>query len=185
MRTPVFIALIVLWIAWFLPFALRRKSKSGPRPAATARISILGMVLQGAANAVVWSSRYYWTHPLEVWRVLAAVALVTVALLLVWSALPALGKQWRLQAGVYEDHELVQSGPYRFVRHPIYASMLAMLLAAGLLLASPTGRAVALVLMIAGIEIRVRAEDRLLAGRFGDRFAEYRARVPAYLPFIR
>lgn len=185
MRTPIFIALIVFWIAWFLPFVLRRRAGSSGRRAEIARISLAGIVFQGAAYAMVWSSRYYWTHPLEVWRVLAAAGFGTVGLYLVWSALPALGKQWRLQAGVYEDHELVRSGPYRFVRHPIYASMLAMLLAAGVLLASPAALAVASALMITGIEIRVWAEERLLAERFGAQFAEYRARVPAYLPFLR
>ena len=42
-----------------------------------------------------------------------------------------------------------------------------------------------LALYIAGTEIRVYTEDRLLASRFGGRFLEYKRRVPAYLPFVR
>ena len=45
--------------------------------------------------------------------------------------------------------------------------------------------AVGLVVFLVGTEIRVRAEDRLLAERFQDAFAEYRSRVKAYVPFIR
>jgi protein-S-isoprenylcysteine O-methyltransferase Ste14 len=108
-----------------------------------------------------------------------------IALLLIWSALPALGKQWRMQAGVYEDHVLVQTGAYRFVRHPIYASMLALLLATGLVRASLAACGVATILMIIGTEIRVHAEDRLLARHFGREFTEYKERVRAYLPFLR
>jgi protein-S-isoprenylcysteine O-methyltransferase Ste14 len=45
--------------------------------------------------------------------------------------------------------------------------------------------AVSLVLFVVGTEIRVRAEDKLLASRFGPEFAEYRRKVPAYVPFVR
>jgi protein-S-isoprenylcysteine O-methyltransferase Ste14 len=44
---------------------------------------------------------------------------------------------------------------------------------------------VALVLFLIGTEIRVRTEDKLLAGRFGEAFEDYRKSVPAYLPFVR
>jgi protein-S-isoprenylcysteine O-methyltransferase Ste14 len=130
----------------------------------------------------VWSTRYFWTNALELWRVMAAGVLGALALLLIWSALPALGDEWRLQAGVYEDHRLIQSG---VVRHPIYASMIALLLATGFLRAPLTVCAMALALMIAGTEIRIHAEERLLMERFGQQFVAYRARVPAYLPFLR
>ena len=185
MRILLFYGLRVIWILWMLPFVLRRVRSTDVRRAKTARISILGVVLQSAAYPFVWMGRYYWTHALEPWRVFAGVALGMVALILIWSAIPALGKQWRLQAGVYADHVLVQSGAYRYVRHPIYASMLAMLLATGLLQASLNACAMALVVFLTGTEIRIQAEDRLLAERFGREFADYKARVPAYLPFLR
>jgi len=96
-----------------------------------------------------------------------------------------LGRQFRVNAGLYEDHELVTTGPYAVVRHPIYASLLAIL-AATLFLLTPWEWAIlSLTLFIAGTEIRVHTEDNLLASRFGERFAAYRKQVPAYLPFVR
>src|SRR5262245_35422830 len=126
-----FRGLIILWVLWVLPFALRRARLTGFRGAKTARASILGIVLQSAAYRFVWIGRPNWTHTLELRHILTSFALGVIALVLIWSAIPALGKQWRFQAGVYEDHVLIRSGPYRFVRHPIYSSMLALLLATG------------------------------------------------------
>lgn len=63
--------------------------------------------MQGVAYAVVWSTHYYRKHPLESWRVVASAAMSVIALALAWTAVPALGKQWRVQAGVYKDHESI------------------------------------------------------------------------------
>jgi protein-S-isoprenylcysteine O-methyltransferase Ste14 len=104
---------------------------------------------------------------------------------LAWSAVRHLGKQWRIQAALSEDHELVQTGPYRWVRHPIYASMLGMLLATGFAWSWWPLLLVALAIFLVGTEIRVHAEERLLADRFGESFADYRSRVRAYVPLLR
>ena len=82
-----------------------------------------------------------------------------------------------------DDHELITSGPYRFVRHPIYTSMLGVLLGTGSLVTPWWLFLPSLLLFIIGTEIRVRIEDHLLASQFGERFAEYQKRVPAYIPF--
>jgi len=108
-----------------------------------------------------------------------------VASLVAWLAVRHLGRQFRVHAGLYEDHQLVTTGPYGIVRHPIYTSLLALLVCTLLVLARWAWMPVALAVFVAGTEIRVRSEDGLLAGRFGESFAAYRARVPAYLPFVR
>jgi protein-S-isoprenylcysteine O-methyltransferase Ste14 len=46
----------------------------------------------------------------------------------------SLGRQWRIDAGLNQDHELVTSGPYRVVRHSIYTSMLCVLIGTGCLI---------------------------------------------------
>jgi protein-S-isoprenylcysteine O-methyltransferase Ste14 len=104
---------------------------------------------------------------------------------LAWAAAHELGKQWRYEAAISEDHELIQTGPYSWVRHPIYASMLGMLTATGAawtwwpLWLSGT------IVFLVGTKVRMRAEDRLLEERFQDAYRAYRARVPGYLPFLR
>ena len=173
-----------LWALWVLAFLTRRAR--GPRQrAATDRVSVWGIELQSVAYWVVWSAGSFKWRDLESWRAGAFFPLAIAALALIWTAIPALGKQWRLEAGVNVDHELIQTGPYRYLRHPIYASMFALLLATSALIARPRPFLLALVLFVAGTEIRVRSEDRLLAGCFGDRFSEYRRRVRAYVPWVR
>jgi protein-S-isoprenylcysteine O-methyltransferase Ste14 len=111
--------------------------------------------------------------------------LAPLAVALGWAAARHLGKQWRYEAALSEDHELIRTGPYRWIRNPIYASMLGMLLAT---LAGWTWwpMAIASVLFfIVGTEIRVRAEEGLLAGRFPAEFAAYRKSTWAYIPLIR
>jgi protein-S-isoprenylcysteine O-methyltransferase Ste14 len=95
---------------------------------------------------------------------------LALACILSWAGTRALGRQKRIDARLSADHELVTHGPYRVVRHPIYTSMLCRIGA---------------VCLVAGTEIRVRIEEKLLAARFGEQYAEYRRRVPAYVPFAR
>jgi len=105
--------------------------------------------------------------------------------LLSWTALRALGRQWRIDAGLSSDHELVRSGPYGLVRHPIYASMFCMFLGTGLMIALGWPFAAGFMLFVIGTEIRVRVEDSLLASRFGEQFRHYQRTVKAYIPLVR
>jgi protein-S-isoprenylcysteine O-methyltransferase Ste14 len=91
----------------------------------------------------------------------------------------------RIDAGLSSDHELVISGPYRVVRHPIYTSMLCLLFSTGLMVTPLPLLVVSVLVFIAGTEIRVRIEGRLLASRFNDKFLDYQRSVPAYIPFLK
>jgi len=116
---------------------------------------------------------------------IASMILGPPSVALAWVAARHLGKQWRYEAALVEHHELIQSGPYRWVRHPIYLSMMGMLLATGAAWTWWPMLVAAFILFLAGTEIRVRAEDRLLAERFQESFLAYRSRVRAFIPFIR
>jgi len=185
MRTLALIEIVVCWIAWaypplFLaPHGQKRASITAARPS---RIGLL-LELLGFAAALVFHLPAF--QPPPIWRLIAAMIPGPFAAVLMWSAVRHLGRQFRIQAGLYEDHRLVRSGAYAVVRHPIYASMLMLLAATLLLLTSWLGMAAALALFLTGTEVRVRTEDALLASRFPAAFAAYRSRVPAYLPFVR
>jgi protein-S-isoprenylcysteine O-methyltransferase Ste14 len=177
------IILLVCWFGWGYPFIMRaphrqkRPSISEPRP------TIIGSALQGCAIFLAWAFRL----PDEpgIGRVSLSMVFGPIGVALAWYAVRHLGKQFRLQAGLYADHELIRTGPYSMVRHPVYASLLAILLSTILLLTRWPWSAVSLTLYVIGTEIRIWAEDRLLASRFGEEFTTYRRHVPAYLPFVR
>jgi len=103
---------------------------------------------------------------------------------LAWSAARHLDKYWRFEAALSDDHQLITTGPYRWLRHPIYASMLGLLLQTGLARAWWPLLVAGILFGVIGTEIRIRAEDGLLAARFHDQFAAYRT-TKAYLPFLR
>ncbi len=87
----------------------------------------------------------------------------------------------------YSDKEtLVTSGPYRWVRHPIYLAFFAMLLATGFLASSGLKLVVAAFLYLAGCEIRIATEEADLNIQFPLRYSNYRSQTPwRYLPGIR
>lgn len=173
------------YAAWAMAFVGARKRAAGQKEVVRAPESRWGMVLQGIGFALVWiylRPPGFQKSPLAL---VFSMALAPLSAALGWAAVSHLGKFWRYEAALSEDHALIQSGPYRWLRHPIYASMLGLLVAIGLAWSWWPMLAAALVLFLAGTEIRVRAEDRLLAERFPDSFRAYRSRVAAYLPFIR
>lgn len=100
-------------------------------------------------------------------------------------ALHDLGRHWRIQAVITDDHELITTGAYSVVRHPVYLALLGMLAGTLLTTGTPLVTLVALPLYLAGTEIRVRAEDGLLQASFPESFPAYAARVRGYLPFLR
>jgi protein-S-isoprenylcysteine O-methyltransferase Ste14 len=101
-----------------------------------------------------------------------------------WAAARALGRHWRIEAGLNTDHELVQHGIYGVVRHPIYTSMFLVVVGTGLILGPLYLLPVSGLLYVVGTFIRVRFEESLLAERFGEEFWEYRRGVGAYLPML-
>jgi protein-S-isoprenylcysteine O-methyltransferase Ste14 len=111
-----------------------------------------------------------------------AVALAAFSVWLGWVSIRTLGKEWSIQARLVEGHRLVTAGPYGAIRHPIYAAMLGMLIATGLVISRPAGLIAGLILAVIGTAIRVHIEERLLREQFQGEFAEYERRVPAVLP---
>jgi len=180
-----FAEVILCWMVWMLAFMKPRKQAEGQKKTVRAPASKWGIALEGVGFALVWA----YVRPVGFEKspgsLIAAMILGPFSAALGWAAARHLGKQWRFEAALSEDHELIQTGPYRWIRHPIYASMLGMLVTTGMMWTWWPMFVGALVFFLAGTEIRVRAEDRLLAERFGESFAAYRARVRAYIPFVR
>jgi protein-S-isoprenylcysteine O-methyltransferase Ste14 len=175
-------ALGIGWLVWVLPFFLvNREKQPAKRIDKRAR---LGILLVCIAYALLWQGRF-WERSPHVWQFAISILFFVLAAILSWTGARALGRQWRMDAGLTADHQLVTTGAYRFVRHPIYASMFCVLCATGFLFTPWWLFVPAIIFFVAGTEIRVHIEEKLLASQFGEQFVEFKRRVPAYIPLIR
>jgi protein-S-isoprenylcysteine O-methyltransferase Ste14 len=85
-----------------------------------------------------------------------------------------------------EGQWLITTGPYAWLRHPMYFAFLAMLIATGLLVSARVALGIATVLYVVGSELRIAAEETDLASRFPADYAEYRRTTKwRYLPGLR
>ena len=94
-----------------------------------------------------------------------------------------LGRNWSSAPMVKDQHQLIRSGPYRLVRHPIYSGLL--LAAAGTMLANGKVRGLAgLGLIWLGFVIKSRIEEEFMIQTFGQQYDEYRRTTGALFPRI-
>jgi protein-S-isoprenylcysteine O-methyltransferase Ste14 len=170
------------WVVWMLPFVLLKRNQ--PRAQQVDRRARWGILLIALSFAVLWQYQF-WQTSLPAWRLTLAIVFFVLAVVLSWTATRVLGKQWRVDAGLNAEHELVTQGPYRLVRHPIYTSVLSLLWGTGFILLPLPLILLATVPAVIGTEVRVRIEDGLLASRFGKQFEDYRRNVAAYIPLVR
>ena len=177
--------LVVCWFAWGYPFVMRAPHNQKRHSITVIGPTRIGLLLESTAIFLAFAFRLPADSPPGLLRVVLAAVLGVLSAIASWTAVTHLGKQFRVHAGLYEDHELVRTGPYAVVRHPIYASLLGMLLCTLLVLTPWEWMPVSLAFFVVGTEIRVRTEDALLESRFGNAFRKYRNQVRAYIPFVR
>ncbi|HET9330175.1 MAG TPA: isoprenylcysteine carboxylmethyltransferase family protein [Steroidobacteraceae bacterium] len=179
-----------LWLAWGLYWMLRavgakrtaRRESWLSRFAHVVPLSIGAILLGWRTLPWPWLAQRLWPRSFVVYCI-GMVLLVAGLLFTVW-AREHLGRNWSGTVTVKQDHELIRTGPYGYVRHPIYTGGLTAVL--GTALASGTVRAWLGFAIIAIALIRkLRIEERFMAETFPGSYAAYRAQVPALMPFTK
>jgi protein-S-isoprenylcysteine O-methyltransferase Ste14 len=176
LRTSVLAVWVVFWLYWLMSAV---GAKEGSRPRRTwppgLLIVVLGFVLL----------RVFKTGALAVHTpVLQAVGVVLFLAGLgtaVWARVN-LGRNWGMPMTRKEEPELVTSGPYRLVRHPIYTGILAGML--GTALATYLYWLIAFAVMGVYFVYSARVEERLMAASFPSTYPGYRARTKMLVPFV-
>ncbi|TAN06308.1 MAG: isoprenylcysteine carboxylmethyltransferase family protein [Rhodanobacteraceae bacterium] len=178
----------LVWAAWFLYWAaasLRVKPAVRTESAAS-RLAHWVPMLVGALLLIVQRPHGWlggWVFPLTFQpRYDTGLALVVAGLAFaVWARIH-LGGNWSGSVAVKNAHELIRTGPYRWVRHPIYTGMLCAIL--GTAIAQNQWRSwLALGLIWLALWRKWRLEERFMQATFGERYQAYRARVPAIIPW--
>jgi protein-S-isoprenylcysteine O-methyltransferase len=144
-----------------LPFAVIETWFFGPRVA--------------GAGAIFWNEGALTSG-------IADILAISGLTIMLWARV-TLGRNWSAGVVLKEDHELIERGPYAYVRHPIYSGALLLLLSVAVLTGRDSIFGLA-VLAAALISLKASREEKLLTSHFPAEYPAYRKRVKALIPFI-
>jgi protein-S-isoprenylcysteine O-methyltransferase Ste14 len=122
----------------------------------------------------------FWTSSIASW---IGNGLTVVGFTFAWWARVHLGRYWSGTITLKEGHRLIRTGPYRLARHPIYTGFLSAVL--GSAIAASTGDAmIGFVLIVGSIVLKMHREEALMTREFPDEYRQFKAEVPALIPFV-
>ncbi len=179
----------VVWILFYVYWqikAIHTKTTQRLEPVAS---RILRVCIFAIAIVLLVTTRIPrpWLY-LQLWPVgllpfwLGAGVTIAGLLLAVWARV-YLGRNWSRSVTIKQDHELITTGPYAVVRHPIYTGILAGLLGTAIALSEVRGF-IALVLFFIAFWIKLRMEEQWMRSQFGEAYATYAHRTAGLVPYL-
>jgi len=178
-----------LWCAWALYWcitALRtkttvRRESSGSRLAYVVP-GIAGGVLLGWPLRAGWLAARLWPRSLTAYWI--GLALLCAGLAFAAWARRELGRNWSGAVTVKEGHELIRSGPYALVRHPIYTGLITALAGTAVTIGA-LHALLGVAIVVSALLGKLRTEEVFMREAFPAEYPRYAAQVPALLPFTK
>jgi protein-S-isoprenylcysteine O-methyltransferase len=170
----------------------RSRSKTGTKQDK----STLGMIWVVIALSIVTGifvsrSAFLWDKGLWMFDLssgpavtVAAVTLFAAGLILRWWAIVTLGRFFTVDVTTEKDHELVERGPFQWVRHPSYTGVLLAFVGWALTLRNWAAMTVVLVPIFVAFWRRMNVEEEALVQALGDKYCEYMRRTNRLIPGI-
>ena len=141
--------------------------------------AVAAILLIGSERIIHWN-RVVLPHTV-ITGILADSLMLAGLLVAIWARV-TLGGNWSARVTLKEDHELIERGPYRLIRHPIYSGLLLMILGTAVL-AGQMGGFIALVICFCGFWVKLHQEEALLAKHLPG-YSKYLRRTKALVPFV-
>ena len=165
-----------------------RAGREARSNATRSRRSIAGIAVQALAIGFAgFGAQHVTLDPLSAKALIEAAlcaALMTTAIGLFWWASATMGRNWSLVARTREDHQLVRTGPFAYLRHPIYTALFLTMVAIAIGCGHVAHLWLSIPLYALGTWLRIGEEERLLHAMFGDAHANYAARVKRFVPGV-
>jgi protein-S-isoprenylcysteine O-methyltransferase Ste14 len=173
------------WGYWFISAARTRASTKRRQPFPPLLLTTFLLILAWALFAMVTPPGLLQERviPANDWTLSAGLAITALGMgFAVWARVH-LGRNWSSRPTIRVGHTLVRTGPYRFVRNPIYTGLLIGFTGTAIVIG--TFSAFVLILFLAAAFLmRIREEEKLLLEEFGEEYEKYRREVRALIPFL-
>ena len=180
---------IVIWIAFYVYWIISAWKTRSPVKRKQSRLSFF---MYGIVWIAIWVFLLNWLSPdLLSERIVPQGIGYTIAGLLltlagiafaVWARVH-LGKNWSGMPTIRQDHTITRTGPYRFVRHPIYSGILLGLLGTAIGIGYFIVFCCVLLILILFV-IKFRMEEKFLEEEFGEEYTRYMKEVKALIPYV-
>ncbi len=180
--------LLILWIIWAAVSLIAALWTAGlkclPVEKSEWRLSRLSMIVVLIPGFLLWKEPALWLHRplLPAFFVLPGLLICGAGIAFSFWARFALNRNWSGVAVIRSGHELIERGPYRYVRHPIYSGLLTSLAGTALAQGLPLRWVGVWLLSLLAVGFKIMGEERLLAERFGKEFKSFRESTPALFP---
>src|SRR5215472_17380624 len=179
----------VVWIAFLVYWRIKAvgtKTAQRREPAASAILRTLAflvviVLLSTTRIPLPWFYRQLW--PSGLWPFWIGAAVTVVGLLFAVWARQHLASNWSSAVTIKEGHELVTTGPYALVRHPIYTGILTGFLGTAIALDQVRG-VIGFVLIFVVLWAKLRLEEEWMRSQFGKTYATYAHQTAALVPYL-
>jgi protein-S-isoprenylcysteine O-methyltransferase len=171
---------IIIWLAMFIYWVIRSKSKGIIN-------EIVGLIKLFVSGLVLFIPAFI---RFEFLTYKSLLAIQIIGLIIVLSgfiiciiAREYLSKNWSGKVTIQEKHELIEKGPYKIVRHPIYSGVLVMMLGSSIIIGNLIDF-IWVFFCLFGLFRKAKQEEKLLLGEFGESFERYKKRTKMLIPYI-
>ena len=186
LATPTPLALGLFFFLSELGLNLVKRSKAG---AVSKDRNSLGMIW--LLNSVGGGLATYFMFKPPAWGIswaghlyLAGLGLFLLGLALRWYSIFYLGRFFTTNVAIAPDHRLIETGPYRFVRHPSYTGSMLMVIGFGWCLGNLAAMLTIAVCFFIAVLSRIRVEEDALTGAFGEQYIAYCKKTKRLIPFL-
>ncbi len=186
-HAPIFWATFLLWI--ILELIASRTKRSGDRSQARDRGSyglivvllFVGLALDFTLSARLPQAAILWRRS---WVFFSGIGLMLAGVAFRWWAIATLGKFFTFDVAIQSSQKVVDSGPYRYIRHPSYTGALITQAGIGLTLGNWAGLLALMVCMAIAYWYRISVEERALLAALGEPYKQYMQRTRRIIPFL-
>ena len=186
MKLPSFTTLSALLLASEVALALSKRSKSHTTGKDRFTLPLLWTVIGVSIFAAFFLREAFPQGRLPHPRTFYVIGLIlfVLGLIIRWVAIIYLGRFFTVNVAIAEDHQLITTGPYRYVRHPSYTGTLLIFLGFGLCMLNVFSAAAIFLPISVAFLWRMHVEEEALLSAFGERYRAYATSTARLIPLI-